>query len=787
MQTCKKGTKSMRTLKTILLISASFWAIPALAQSIESAPADEAADGTEIVVFGKGETRQVSVIDQSDIAILAPGTAAIKALEKLPSVNFQSADPFGAYEWSERITVRGFDQSRLGFTLDGIPLGNQNYGNNNGLHTSRAISSENVGTTRLTQGAGSLDTQATNNLGGTIEFVSRNPSETFGMDANGSYGNHNTTRGFVRVDTGGETARGYLSYGYLSTDKWKGFGKQYQHQINAKAVVDAGAAKITGFFDFSDRREQDYQDLSLNQISRLGLNLDNIANNFPLAVLIADVANNIDNVNNATGLPGPDGNSDITGNAPTNAAAGTVFPAPYGALGTIDDSYFDASGLRRDYLGSLGVEVPLSDKVKFELKGYYHNNHGQGTWFTPYVGTPGGAPISVRTTEYDIKRKGLFGDIEADVGFGEMTVGAWYEKNDFHQARRFYGLDSRTASSRSALNFQTNPFFTQWEFNYTTDIFQYYVQDKIALGDLTVDLGWKGFNVKNGATPVIQGGRAAGTIKTTDWFQPSAGINYKIGDAELYASFSQSTEAFVSAFTAGPFSTTQAGFDAIKLNLKPEASDTFEIGTRYRSGAFSGSLGAYLVNFRNRLLGVTTGAGIVGNPAVLQNVGGVRSVGIEAVANYKLGSGVSAYLSYAYNDATYRNNVITRDTAGLPTTFLTAGKTLVDAPKHLIKAELAYDSSRFFGRVGVNYMSQRFFTYLNDQSVPGRALVDATLGFRFDFAGLKKAEFQLNASNLFDTKYIATIGSNGFGNSGDNQTLLAGPPAQIVGTLKIGF
>ena len=34
-------------------------------------------------------------------------------------------------------------------------------------------------------------------------------------------------------------------------------------------------------------------------------------------------------------------------------------------------------------------------------------------------------------------------------------------------------------------------------------------------------------------------------------------------------------------------------------------------------------------------------------------------------------------------------------------------------------------------------------------------------------------EFQLNATNLTDNDYVSTIGSNGFGNSGDNQTLLA--------------
>jgi iron complex outermembrane receptor protein len=65
--------------------------------------------------------------------------------------------------------------------------------------------------------------------------------------------------------------------------------------------------------------------------------------------------------------------------------------------------------------------------------------------------------------------------------------------------------------------------------------------------------------------------------------------------------------------------------------------------------------------------------------------------------------------------------------------------------------------------------------------------VDATLGYRFDVGMRKPVELQINATNLFDKSYIATIGSNGFGNSGDNQTLLTGAPRQVFATVKVGF
>lgn len=263
------------------------------------------------------------------------------------------------------------------------------------------------------------------------------------------------------------------------------------------------------------------------------------------------------------------------------------------------------------------------------------------------------------------------------------------------------------------------------------------------------------------------------------------GAAYKLSsNAELFGGFTQVTRAFTSSTTSGPFSTTQAGFDAIKGSLKPEESDTYEVGARFTDARFNGTIGVYYVNFRNRLLGISTGAGIVGNPAVLQNVGDVRAIGFEAAGDFRLGNGVTLFASYSYNDTTYSNDVVNAVGTVLAATN---DKTVVDAPKHLLRGEVAYDSDGVYGQLGVNYMSKRYFTYTNDQSVPGRALVDATLGYRFD-AGLRKPlEIQLNATNLFDKKYVATLGSNGFGNSGDNMTLLAGAPRQIFASVKVGF
>ena len=776
----------MRFFTHLLLASTAMAAAPAFAQ--DAAPAAEAAvESGDIIVFGRGETRQVQEIQAKDIITLTPGTNALKAIEKLPSVNFQSADPFGNYEWSQRVSIRSFNQNQLGFTFDGIPLGDMSYGNHNGLHITRAISSENIGSVRVSQGSGSLGTQSTGNLGGTVETFSMDPADAFGAQGNLTYGSDETWRGFARVNMGSaEGVRGYASYAYGATDKWKGAGTQDQHMANAKIVIPVGDAKIDGWLSYSDRREQDYQDMSLAMLNNLGYRSDNTFGDYALAVQLADVANNIDNFNNTTGAAGGDGLSDITGLAPSNPAAGKVFP---GKFQTLDDAYYDASGLRKDFLAALGISTPLGEGVTLNLKTYYHHNKGMGLWATPYVPSPTGAPISVRTTEYDMDRVGVFGNLDYVLGVQTLSVGGWYENNKFNQARRFYALQGRTDPGFSFRNYPKNPFFTQWAFDFTTDTIQYHVRDKIDLGMVTINIGWKGFKVTNEAEAIVQASFPQGKIKAEDWFQPHAGFAVELSpQAEIFGGFTQVTRAFASATTTGPFSTNQIGFDAIRGDLKPEESDTYELGLRYHTPTFNGTIGAYLVNFRNRLLGVTVGSPIQGLASALQNVGGVRAIGFEAAGDLKLGSGFGLYGSYSYTDATYRDDVYsnTTDADGNPVSTLVAaikGKTVVDAPKHMLRGEVNYDSDSFFGRIGANYMSRRYYTYTNDQSVPGRVIVDATLGYRFT----DKIELQLNATNLFDKKYVSTIGSGGFGNSGDRQTLLVGAPQQVFATIKAGF
>ena len=733
-------------------------ALPALAQEAPStAPAADASQLEEVVIFARGVARQQQQVTAEQIDYLPAGTSPLKAIEKLPGVNFQSADPFGSYEWSTRIVVRGFNQNQLGFTLDGVPLGDMSYGNHNGLHISRAVPSEDVGRVSLSQGAGALGTASTSNLGGTLEFFTLDPASDLGGRIDLTGGSDSTRRIFGHFDTGalgGNGPRISLSAVDGTTDKWKGSGEQQQRMYSLKAVQPIGdTGSVTAYYNYSDRAERDYQDLSFDIIRRRGEDWDNWAPDWSAAV----------------------------------SAAQSCAASGFGNAVVCDDAYWDAAGIREDSLAYVGLDLPSDDGLSFSARVYMHQNEGQGLWGTPYVPTPGGAPLSVRTTEYDIDRKGALATVGWTLGGHALEAGVWIENNDFNQARRFYPESNLAGPTQSFTSFRSNPLLTQWEYAFETKTLQYHLQDEFSIGEtLKFVAGFKGMTVENSAT-TITGPNKSGTIEAQENFLPQLGFTWAPWEGgELFGLAARNARAFVSANTAGPFSTSAAGFVAIRDVLKPETSDTMELGWRFRGDSLEGVLAAYRIKFKDRLLAVQQGPGIVGNPSVLANVGGVSTNGFEAAVNWRPMQHLAWFSSFAWNDSTFDQNYTTNGNV-----ILVGGKTVPDAPEMMLKTELTYDNGMFFARADANYTDGRYYTFLNQGSVPSYTLFNASAGFRFaDLAMFEEFSVQAAVTNIVDKFYISTVGSNGFVNADPNgtaQTLLRGAPRQVFVSVKAKF
>jgi iron complex outermembrane receptor protein len=760
-------------LKPVVVLLASLFATAAFAQD------GEVVQTENVSVLGQGQSRQVQSINAEDMKKVPAGTSALKVLEKLPGVSFQSADPFGAYEWSTRFGVRGFGQSYMGFTLDGIPLGDMSYGNNNGLHISRAIASENIGRVNLSQGSGSLGVASTSNLGGTVQFFSADPENKMGARLDQTMGSSSMGRTYVRLDTGllESGTKAYFSYADQSAQKWKGSGVQKQEQFNSKLVHIWGENKLSAFVNTSDRTEIDYQDMSIDMQQKLGWGWDNYAPNWKAAI---------------------------------DAAHGTMSPAVASInadTGPLDAAYYQGSGLRKDRLAGTAVDLALTDDVRFKSTFYSHTNIGQGHWYTPYVSSPGtasavspymgaGLPISIRTTEYSIDRKGWVNDLTWNAGIHTVNGGLWTEKAYSTLARNYYAATGPT----DANYFLSNPFRTDFAQTFETTTTQVHVQDTLALmdGKLKANVGFKSPKVQIDATN--QGGfvevkadgslkyyeRAGGNITAKKSLLPQVGVNFALTDiTEVFASYSENMRAYQPGVN-GPFSQTPKAFATGLAALKPETSKSTEIGYRYKGDAVQASIAAYSTKFSDRLLQVTSTVGIVSVPGTFVNVGSVESKGVEAALVWAPVQNWSWFNSLTLNDSKY-----TSDYKNGSTVVNINGKTVVDAPKTMFNTELGYDKNGWFGNIGGKYTGQRYYTYSNDNKVDAYFVMNASAGYKQkNVAGMKEASVQLAITNLTDKKYFSTIGSNGFALNdpqGSFATMLEGAPRQVFLTLSGKF
>src|SRR6202012_3495998 len=193
----------LRALTYTLCLSTSLFAIPQTAFAQDTGASAEPADTTETVtVVGEGQTRSVSTLVPANLETLPPGTSVQKSLNILPGVSAQSIDALGVNEQSLTLQVRGFSTTHLGYTLDGMPLGDGAYNNYNGLTISRALISENLGRADLATGIAGLGVASTSNLGGAVTYQSSDPHKDMGLAGSQTIGSKDGERTFLRLDTG---------------------------------------------------------------------------------------------------------------------------------------------------------------------------------------------------------------------------------------------------------------------------------------------------------------------------------------------------------------------------------------------------------------------------------------------------------------------------------------------------------------------------------------------------------------------------------------------------------
>ncbi|MES3151955.1 TonB-dependent receptor [Sphingomonas faeni] len=822
----KNVSATMLSLLCGVAVTALIPCAPAAAQTAMASAVLADAPQAEVGATGdaKGDivvtattTRSVSQVSAVEIQKVLPGISPLKALQTLPGVTFLTADPWGNNEQNISLFIHGFNQQQLGYTLDGVPLGDQTYGNFNGLSPQRAIISENVGRITLATGAGDLGTPSTSNLGGTIDAFSSDPKQDLGATIQQVVGSYSTSRTYARIDSGdlGDGTRLYVSGVRQRARAWDFNGRQGGYQANAKVVHDDSNGTLTAYFAYSDKTEpnEDATSIVVRPATGTTAAIDNrgVAP-YVRPFLYPDATNAIAYYKSAE-------------YAAVNAAPGANYR----------NYYSDAQ--RTDYLGYVKYDWKIAPGLTWSNQGYFHHNDGVGvvagpvtaaglpTLFSFYFpGAPGSSPtsapnlarlstifggsgIATRTTEYRIDRVGAISTLRADIGDHQIEIGGWYEHQSSSAKRRWYAFDANNPSTPYDRPLDlAQPLITQYHSEIRVDEIQTHIQDAWKIvPTLTLQAGFKSTFQKASQTVPVQpipgsftGSRElpTGKIDTSRVFLPQAGALWEASEHEqVFVNAQKNIRQFQTSAAAGqsPFALgSQTLFEFFKANTKPETSWTYEGGIRTQRSldfgpltGFQGQISVYHVDFSNRLLSISPNAtitAIVSGATILQNVGSVKTDGIDVAGTLRFGSAFSLYNALSYNNSRFGDNYLNGTT-----TVLTKGRKVPGAPAWLNKTVATLSVAPFDVQLIGDYLGRRYATFTNDLSVGGYFTLSGRIGVDVPLSQgfvAKKMTLSLNVTNITNKRAESTL-SVGAASGTYNFFPLA--PRQVFGTVSIGF
>ncbi|GAN53978.1 TonB-dependent receptor [Tanticharoenia sakaeratensis] len=729
-----------------------------------------------------------TTVSQNLISQAIPGTNPMKVLGQMPGIMFQTNDAQGIDNYAAQIYMHGFQQQEIGMTLDDMPLGEMTYRNYNGLNPLQAISSENIARVDVSQSAGAESIAATNNLGGSFEYVSRDPKDKRGGTVAQSFGSNSSFHTFVRFDSGALNPSGtkfFVSYSRNDAGFWGSHGNLFLQQVNSKFVQPIGEdSKISAYFDWSDLHEYSRQDYSFDMLDTLGYD----ANNYY--------------------------NGKVSGYSTAYQAALGHYPANYDKLSDpADASVYDAGTNVVDYFGGVKADLALSDHLRWITTVYGHGEDSQTTWSSPFFPSPNGAPMSEVVKEPAIERYGILSALHYNIAHNQLGIGTWYENNSYQSAMNAYEQPTIVdgvlqGPLRSGVSKWSDPFAQIFNQDYSTNVFTAFVQDTYSpIRNLFLHFGFKSIldttRVGNGyinpsyygATGPLASGVGLTVAKP---FLPHISANWKfLKHHELFFDISESVHTYAESgykLSNSPFAVLQSAFDASRGQIRPETAWTYAVGYRYNAPVVSATLYAYRTNFENRLQQITSGS-LINPVSAVANVGGVTMNGVDAGLTLRPVRGLSLYNTVSYDHATYDNNIKNGQVL-----YPTEGVQVVNYPRFMYKSRLSYEWKNAMAFIDGNYIGQRNFTYTGDVKAPGYWVAD--MGAQYTIKNLGQYDrrlafaqdlvISLNVNNLTNTKYIATMGEAGNPMSISSGALSfqgfeLAAPRQYFGSVRLDF
>jgi len=780
-------TKKLACLASTALVGCLLSATAAMAQSTGTDAVEQVVVTASTLKNQNGAiVQQVvpksrSTITQDFISRQVPGQTILDSLNLMPGVNFTNNDAYGSAGGD--ITLRGFDSQRIALLQDGIPL---NDSGNYAIYPNQQMDSELIAKVDVNTGTTDVDSPTAAAAGGTINYVTRKPTDEFGGVFEAQAGEGNFRRFFGVIDTGkvgpfGTSA--WISVADAINDVFNGPGKIHKTQYNARIYQPLGD---NGDF--------------ISLIANYNENRNNFINRMSLAQFQSNTGVGYSRTNCARPVP-TNGTAQVDVNASTcylnninpsntgNLRGQSLFHIGDSFILTVDPSfqYTLANGGGRTLFNESGSGTGNGIIRGSALTGGQDLNRDGDTLDTVLLYSPN----TTNTRRYGVTSSLIwkFNDTQSvrvaytfdeahhrqtgeytnfnndgtpsDVFGGKDGYGQPFKLSDGSILRRRDRVSVATLNQVSAeyrgkfmddkvlLNAGLRaPFFKRelHNFCYQADTFTAYCTNQTPTAVAGTDDG-------NGQTLVTlpgqgttQYGRPREFTRKYDKLLPSLAASYALADYQsIYASYAKTLSA----------PRTDDLYDKKLTDPGPEITDSFDIGYRYQSPTILFSAAVWYADFSNR---IERAFNEQDNIAFSINVGDVKKNGFDAQFGFKPEEYLSFYASFSYQDSELQEN-IPGTTVG--TVLQTKGKELYEAPKYQGAVRVDWDITEALSLgVQAKYVGERWTNLTNTEKVPHYALLDLDARYTLDGFGMKGTYVQINVKNLANEKYLGDLAVN---------------------------
>ncbi len=741
------------------LLSAVVCATPALAAP-DPAPAKD--QPSDIVVTGHPDPEGLlpdqhapkaqSAISADFITKQAPTLNAFQLVGLLPGANVSSSDPYGL-STSSSLTLRGLGQDEIGVLMEGAPQNDIGYYY---AYPAQFADAENLKQITLAQGTVDIDSPTVGGAGGLLSLSLDDPKAKPQALVNLSLGSYAARRAFVRVDSGtiGQTGlKAFLSYSNIRADNWRGAGYDTRQHVDAKLLNEWGNGNRASLsVSFNDANSSTYPSPTLAEWKADGRGF------------------NYDRSYSA-------GNTNYW----------RLYRAPF-----------------RNVYVAAPLHLVLSDRLTLDTTSYLQFGYGNSPYGTQlsttgnFLGTEALAPVALPGAvdgtatvlgdfTGDQVRGGSVGKLTLSAGAHRISAGLWFDYGT-DRVLQSYGAVRADGHPVDAWGYQEQAIRTAdgrllaYENERTVTVTKgFFVADSVTLTPrLSVDLGFKGVDVLHNGRNYLPGPQSAVRFDSFAAL-PRAAVHYQLDDRQqLFANITTN-------FRAPDEYTLYNGYDGGALTktgttaLKNEYSVSQELGYRYIGPSLSASVTAFHYHFRNRQLGTLIDLGGAQINSTL-NAGSQTSYGVDGEIDYRPAAGVSLYLSGEYLHARLDDDL---QVGGdfLPT----RGKRAVSSPDFQLGLGGTYDDGHLFGSGALKYVARQYATFVNDESIPGYATLDLSIGVHLaDWLDGKRTDLRLNAINVADPHVlsgVAAVTTNAQDTLGRGGSVIAGAaPSYYVGS-----